>query len=144
MKGNFWLSFGGGLAKTNTSFCSSSASPVIGKISDKEEKHFFICIGYSETCGRHDDIHKLSLQLVMKYFYLFLIVTTFIFHNSVNSNWNNAGALMCVITTPFSYTNNFVWISGIFICNSKCNLVLKSIENWIEGKKHKKKILLLK
>ena len=43
--------------------------------------------------------------------------TLYFFHKTVNSTLTNAGALIYLITTIFTYTIIFVWILGVCGCH---------------------------
>ena len=57
---------------------------------------------------------------------LFHIITHLIF-------FTNVWSMICLITTPFSFTKMSVRISPICGCNSNCKLIFLSFEKWMEG-----------
>ena len=136
------LIFGGGWTETKTG--SSSDSLVIRKMHDGVEKHllfkvflYYIIVIFQTVLPRIFFLHNfLLLQFITKYFTLFHIVTTSIFHNSVSSSLTTAGGLICFITPPYSYTKMSVRISGIGRCYSRWKLCSKSLEKRFEGNKH--------
>ena len=86
-----------------------------------------LCLWYFKPCRRHGlEYHyvmgKTTLQKV-----LFYIITQ-------NSTLTLAGALLCFITPPFSYTKMFVKMSPIYGCNYNWKFSFYLLEKLVEGK----------